>query len=92
MNATEALGGIPYKESRLVEPGRILQVMGVLYLHPLDVIALVHPNPHDRLEHAIAWISTEADTRVDRAIVDLTAAGVEDRLTILLTGWEPLQM
>lgn len=70
------IAGMPFIVSERIDPGQIIVgtdlgtvdargVGIVMMIHPLDRIALEHPNPLDRLEVAMAWIVASAHRKLD---------------------------
>lgn len=63
------LAGMNVVETTQVLPGEIYLVNehgGRLVAHPLDVIAMTHPDPFDRLGAAMAWIVGDAHRKLER--------------------------
>lgn len=58
-------------------------VTGDIYAHPLDIIAIEHRNPHDRLDASGKWFAEQIADRFDAAAARLVDAGRSDRATII---------
>lgn len=56
---------------------------GDIYAHPLDIIAIEHRNPHDRLDASGKWFAEQIADRFDAAAARLVEAGRADRSTIV---------
>ena len=73
------LDNLPITPSRLADPGHMIidRVTRQIFMHPLDIIAIQHPDPIDRIEAAGAWCLDQANKRFDRLAYNIeNTAGV----------------
>jgi hypothetical protein len=64
----EALTGTPIVEAADAPIGTILGDGRVVYMHPLDIIALRHSEPFDRLRAAMKYLVWDSHSKLDAAI------------------------
>lgn len=57
--------GVNVIETDRVSPGELYGFDGGLLMHPLDVIAIKHRDPFERLEAAQDWIVGRAHRKLD---------------------------
>ena len=59
-------------------PGQTIRYGSMLFMHPLDIIALEHPNAMKRLDVAMKWLVIRAERKFDAAQRRLTIASFLD--------------
>lgn len=81
-----AILGVSIHSSILVPVGRPVRLGQRIFAHPLDVIAIQHNNPHDRLDASHDWVVDQGARRFAGAMAGLVVEGTADRIII---GSEP---